>query len=218
MFYLFSTNAKQVSAAAAGASATHDIPADLIVYGKVLSGLGIPFSAVAGRADLLDMACTSGLALTDYGQKTTLMTTHMGNHIAMLASYASLKLLHDKGDAYYDEVRLRKGILTDRMTKIREDHQIPIHLVGYGDFNGSFLFIDEDREINNARDLAHAANPVAALTLSLMLRRAGFYTYSLPFLFLGGAHERSDIEHLAKTVEQCVLEMKSAGIPFSVPR
>ena len=164
------------------------------------------------------MAMTSGFALTDYGQKTTLMTTHMGNHIAMLASYASLKLLQEKGQAYYDEVRLRKGILKDRMAKLRTENDIPIHLVGYGDFNGSFLFVDEDRDIQNARDLAHAANPVAALTLSLMLRREGFYTYSLPFLFLGGAHERSEIVHLADTVEKCVLEMKSAGIPFSVPR
>ena len=94
----------------AGASQTHDIPADLIVYGKVLSSLGIPFSAVAGRGDLLDLAMTSGIALTDYGQKTTLMTTHMGNHLAMLASYASLSLLHEKGEAYYDEVRLRRDL------------------------------------------------------------------------------------------------------------
>ena len=157
---------------------------------------------------------TSGIALTDYGNKTTLMTTHMGNHIAMLASYASLKRLHDQGQAYYDEVHLRKSILKDRMAKLRDENNIPIHLVGYGDFNGSFLFVDEDRDINNARDLAHAANPVAALTLSLMLRREGFYTYSLPFLFLGGAHERSDIERLADTVEKCALEMQSAIFHF----
>ena len=199
-----------------GANRTEGIDADLCTYGKVLSGLGIPLSAGGGRMELLRHTQTSGLNLLDYGQKTTLMTTHMGNHLALQASYANLALLEAKGDAYYTRVRARRDALQGRIAALRAEG-IPLHLVGYGDFIGTFLFVDRPEHAEDARQLTERANPAATLMLSLALRREGIYTYSWPFVFLGDAFSDEDLEQLASTVERIARDMQRAGFPLTVP-
>lgn len=199
-----------------GANQTEGIDADLCTYGKVLSGLGIPLSAVGGSARLLSHASTSGLNLGDYGQKTTLMTTHAGNHLALLASRASLSLLEDKGAAYYERVRSRLDRLRQATVPLH-DEGIPLHLVGYGDFIGTYLFAQQPEQAHDARALTERANPAATLLLSLALRREGLYTYSWPFVFLGDAYTDAEIEQIGATVARVAREMKAAGLPMTVP-
>lgn len=200
----------------AGANRAEGIDADLCTYGKVLSGLGLPLAAVAGDMGLLRHAQTSGLNLMDYGQKTTLMTTHMGNHLALAASFASLSLLASKGDAYYERTRARRDALQARVAGLRSEG-IPLHLVGYGDFIGTFLFVDDPESCADARQLTERANPGATLMLSLALRREGIYTYSWPFVFLGDAYDDEQLERIISTVERIARSMKQADFPLTVP-
>ena len=200
-----------------GVSLTENIHADLRVYGKVLSGLGVPLSAVGGPLDILETARTSGLNLLDFGQKTTFMSTHMGNHLALLASHASLSFLRDKGEAYYTRTRTRLTRMRERIAALRRDEGIPLQLVGYGDFIGTFLFVDQHEKAQNARHLAECANPAATLLLALVLRRRGLYTYSWPFLFLGDAYSDDDIDRIGEEVVAAAIELRDAGIPLTVP-
>jgi glutamate-1-semialdehyde 2,1-aminomutase len=196
-----------------GAAVRFGIPADLYTYGKVITGLGLPLSAVGGRADILDLAQTSGMSLTDFGNKTCLNTTHMGNYLSLCASYATLTLLQQKGEAYYTETRKNIGGLRARIDAFRREHDIPLHLVGFGDFIGSFTIL-EDRPLGNVRDFANAINPIGLYLLTLLLRKRGVYTFSMPIFFSGGAHAREDLDELYDKITDAALEMKRNGFPF----
>lgn len=199
-----------------GAAAHFGIEADLYTYGKVLSGLGIPLSAVGGRAALLDHTQTSGLPLTDIGRKTCVQTTHAGNHLALSASYASLRLLHEQRDTYYTETRAKVDGIQRRLAAFRGETGIPLRLVGFGDFIGSFGFLEKD-SYDDYRAFAGAVNPIAFFLLTLMLRRRGFYTLSLPMLFTGGAHSTEDLDSLVDAVTDSARELGRHGFPFVLP-
>lgn len=198
-----------------GAAAHYNIHADMMTYGKVLSGLGIPLSAIGGRAEIMEMARTSGMAVGDYGQKTMLGTTHASNHLALCASYASLKLLKDQGPAYYENTRRKVRELREKLAGLRKETGAPITLLGFGDFVGSFFFLDETRNLRNARDVAFSSNILATQLLALMLRRRGVYAYSLPYFFSGGAHSDQDLALIFDKIRESVLEMKKNDIPMN---
>ncbi|MCG8417446.1 MAG: aminotransferase class III-fold pyridoxal phosphate-dependent enzyme [Proteobacteria bacterium] len=197
-----------------GMAASHQIRADLYTYGKVISGLGLPFSALGGRADLLDIAQSSGMSKTDLGRKTCLHTTHIGNQLAMAASHATLLHLRDKGPDYYTQTRAKVSWLRDRLGEFSRRHDIPIKLAGFGDFIGCFTVIG-DAPVHNTREFEAATNPLAMYVLTLMLRKRGVYTFSIPMLFTGGAHSRADIELLYEHVADSLLEMQREGLPLA---
>ncbi|GGY05587.1 aminotransferase class III-fold pyridoxal phosphate-dependent enzyme [Streptomyces hiroshimensis] len=199
-----------------GAGAHFGIEADLYCYGKVISALGIPLSAVGGRADLLDHTQTSGLPLTDIGRKTCVQTTHAGNHLALAASYASLSLLHEQRDTYYTRTRAKVAGIRRRLAAFRDDTGIPLRLVGFGDFIGSFGFLEHE-SYADYRTFAGAVNPIAFFLLTLMLRKRGFYTLSLPMLFTGGAHSEEDLDGLVTAVTDAALELRKHDFPFILP-
>jgi glutamate-1-semialdehyde 2,1-aminomutase len=199
-----------------GAAVAHDIPADLCTYGKVITGLGLPLSALGGRADMLDVAQTSGLALTDFGSKSCLNTTHMGNYLSLCASLATLTLLRDKGVGYYTDTRTKVATLRTRLAAFSAEQNIPVRVVGFGDFIGAVGFLP-DRQFHDYRDFAGAINPVGLFLLTLLLRRRGVYAFSMPMLFIGGAHEESDIMDLLEAIIESALEMQRNEFPFVLP-
>ncbi|MEW9533732.1 aminotransferase class III-fold pyridoxal phosphate-dependent enzyme [Microbispora sp. NPDC049125] len=197
-----------------GGAATHfGIHADLYCYGKVISGLGIPLSAVGGDARMLEHAQTSGMALTDLGRKTCVQTTHAGNTLALAASFASLSLLRDKGDAYYARTRAKVDRIRARLGEFRAETGIPLRLLGFGDFIGSFGFVAED-DYPGYREFADAVDPIAVILLTLMLRRRGVYMLSLPMLFTGDAHSDADIDELLTAVTGAARDMDANGYPW----
>jgi glutamate-1-semialdehyde 2,1-aminomutase len=199
-----------------GAATYFDIQADLHCYGKVVTGLGLPLSVVAGRSDLMELMQTSGLPLTDLGRKTSVQTTHAGNQLSLAASYASLNLLRDKGDAYYIRTRDKVDSIRTRLAAFRAEHGIPLRLLGFGDFIGSFGFVAED-SYADYREFAAAVNPIGLFLLTLLLRRRGVYTLSLPMLFTGDAHDDADLDELVNAVTDAALELDRYGFPFILP-
>ncbi|MFI5495810.1 aminotransferase class III-fold pyridoxal phosphate-dependent enzyme [Actinoplanes sp. NPDC051859] len=199
-----------------GAAGHFDIPADLYCYGKVVTGLGLPLSILAGRADIIDHAQTSGLSLTDLGTKTCVQTTHAGNHLSLAASLASLTQLHDAGDAYYERTRAKVNRVQDRLAEFRSETGIPLRLLGFGDFIGSFGYVAGD-SYSDYREFASAVNPLGLFLLTLMLRRRGIYTLSLPMFFTGDAHSDSDVDEVLTAVLDSSRELDKHGFPFVLP-
>ncbi|MDJ1133987.1 aminotransferase class III-fold pyridoxal phosphate-dependent enzyme [Streptomyces iconiensis] len=199
-----------------GAAGHFDIPADLYCYGKVVTGLGLPLSVLGGRSDLLEHMTTSGLALTDLGRKTCVQTTHAGNHLSLAASYASLSLLREQGDAYYTRTRAKVELIRTRLAGFRAETGIPLRLLGFGDFIGSFGFTAEE-SYADYRTFAEAVNPIGLFLLTLMLRRRGVYTLSLPMLFTGDVHSEADIDEISGAVIDSARELAKHDFPFVLP-
>jgi glutamate-1-semialdehyde 2,1-aminomutase len=196
-----------------GAAGHFDIPADLYTYGKVVTGLGLPLSIIGGKAEILDHMQTSGLPLTDLGRKTCVQTTHAGNHLSLAASYASLSILREAGDAYYARTRAKVDGIQSRLEQFRQETGIPLRLLGFGDFIGSFGFVAGE-SYADYREFAGAVNPLGLFLLTLLLRRRGVYTLSLPMLFTGDAHNESDVDEICTAVIESALELGKHGFPF----
>jgi glutamate-1-semialdehyde 2,1-aminomutase len=201
---------------AAGAAARFDIPTDLICYGKVVSGLGVGLSVVAGRAELIDRMQTTGLGLGDIGQKTFVQNTHSGNHLALAASYAALRKLRDEGEPFYDRTRAKVHGLQSRLAEFRAETSIPLRLLGFGEFCGTFGFVAED-SYADYREFAGAVNALGSVMLTLQLRRRGVYTFSMPMFYTGDAHSDADIDEVYTAVTESAQEMEKHGFPFVLP-
>lgn len=201
---------------AEGAAGRYGIPTDLIAYGKVVSGLGISLSVVAGRAELLDRMQTSGAGISDIGQKTFVQNTHSGNHLALAASYASLRLLRDAGPAFYQRVNSKVDRLQAGLTEFRAETGIPLRLLGFGEFCGTFGFVAKDF-YDDYREFAAAVNALGSFVLTMLLRRRGVYTLSMPMFYTGDAHSESDMDELLTAVTDSARELEKHGFPFVLP-
>ncbi len=201
---------------AGGVAARYDIPTDLICYGKVTSGLGLPLAVLAGRAELIDRMQTSGLGLGDIGVKTFVQNTHSGSHLALAASYASLRKLRDAGEPFYERTRAKGENLQSRLAAFRAETGIPLRLLGFGEFCGTFSFIEKD-SYADYREFAWALNALGSLLLTLLLRKRGVYALSMPMLYTGDAHSQADIDEMYTAVTDSAAELEKHGFPFILP-
>ncbi|WP_405803202.1 aminotransferase class III-fold pyridoxal phosphate-dependent enzyme [Streptomyces sp. NBC_01187] len=199
-----------------GAAARFGLHADLIAYGKVTSGLGLSLAVLGGRAELLDIMRTSGLSAGDIGTKTFLVNTHSGNHLALAASLASLRLLKEAGPAFYGRINAKAGRLQGALAGFRERTGIPLRLLGFGEYCGTFGFVAEE-SYADYREFASAVNALGSFLLTLLLRRRGVFTLSMPMIYLGDAHSEADIDELTAAVTGSAQELETHGFPFVLP-
>ncbi len=199
-----------------GVAGHFNLHADLITYGKVLGGLGIPLSAVGGRSDILEMTVTTGMSIMDYGRRMFMATTHAGNYLSMAASYASLSMLKDKGSAFYERTQQKVRRFREGLAKLEVEPGISLQLLGYGEFAGGLAFMkDAHVNANHMREFAPNMNPFATAVLTLMLRRKGIYFFSAPWFYSGDAHSQQDYDTLLKHITDSVKEMKRNGFSFT---
>jgi glutamate-1-semialdehyde aminotransferase len=198
-----------------GVAGYYDIPADLITYGKVMAAMGVPLSAVAGRSDIMEVAATTG-GLGDVGTKTLLGTTHMGSHLAMGASYASMALLKEKGSAFYERTRKKAARLRSKLEALPVMDGVKLKLFGYGDFCGYMCFM-RDQPMETHREFVNAMLLLPTNILALLLRSKGIYTHSVPLIYLGDSQSEQDIDTLVEKTREALEEMKANQFPFVPP-
>ncbi|MDC0712525.1 aminotransferase class III-fold pyridoxal phosphate-dependent enzyme [Stigmatella sp. ncwal1] len=191
--------------------------ADLVTYGKVTTGLGLPLSAIGGRSDILELAATSGRSIRDYGQKTLLATTHINNHLSIAASYASLSLLKQKGEAFYTRTRQKAQRLQQRVGEVEVNSKVSLRLPGWGEFFGYMSFMRNQAPMNSTRDFIQATYPVANVVLALLLRRKGLYYHGVPYFYTGDAHSEQDLDVAVDKIHEAVAEMKQNHFSFDIP-
>jgi glutamate-1-semialdehyde 2,1-aminomutase len=201
-----------------GVTGHENLHADLITYGKVISALGIPMSAIGGRADILNQALTSGNSIQDYGQRTFLATTHINNHLAIAASYASLSLLKEKGPAYYERTRQKAQRMRAKINALDVGPDMSVGLNGVGEFFGSIGFASKDlHKARNVKEFVEASNPIPGVILALLLRRKGLYFHGSTFLYTGDAHTEQQLDEATDKIVEGIQEMKRNGFSFSPP-
>ena len=124
-------------------------------------------------------------------------------------------MLRDAGPKFYARTAAKVDRIQGRLARYRVATGIPLRLVGFGAFAGTFGFLAEE-SYDDYREFGTAVNPVGPAVLTLMLRRRGVYTLSMPMFYTGDAHSDADIDVVCDAVTDAASEMGRNGFPFVI--
>jgi glutamate-1-semialdehyde aminotransferase/acyl carrier protein len=181
-----------------GCQAWFEVKADLAVYGKVIGG-GLPIGMVAGPSVLID-AIDGGY--WDYAddsypaaEQTFIAGTFCKHPLAMRTAHAVLTRLKEKGPSLQEELNQSASRLVDSLNQFCSVHNIPAQFTNFGS-----LF----------RVLFLGPQQWSSFFYYLALSR-GLLVLDGSNLFLSTAHTPADLEFIAATIEQSLLEMMREG-------
>lgn len=197
-----------------GAQEAFGVRADLACYGKVTSGLGLPLTMVAGRAELLDAARTDGVFRDYRAGKAWVTSTNAGNALSVVAALAQLQHLL----GHYDELmngldrghaRLRAGIAEiARRTGVAlgvHGHPRLMPLLRLGPEPAT----DGASPYRAGLRAATLGTLRQLMTATFYLRLNGVHVKAVPTLHLSTAHAPHDVEQLVDALEASVRNMSN---------
>jgi glutamate-1-semialdehyde 2,1-aminomutase len=165
-----------------GAQEYFGISADIASYGKIIGGGG-PIGAVAGRADLIDLAHPHKKGSPGYVYASG--TLH-GNPLGAAAGLATLRRLRDPG--FYDALAKSTDRLADGIRAVLADHAMPAIVENIGSIWQPLHIASSPRNYTDLLGSDRAAN--AALDIGWMRNGVNL----IPGLrrFVSAAHDDDD--------------------------
>ena len=179
-----------------GAQGYFGIDADLVCYGKIMSG-GLPIAAIAGKAQYMD-GFDGGLwrfGDDSYpeGGVTFFGGTFTRNPLSLAASVAALRHLKSQGPQLQQNLNARGDRLAAELKAIVARTGAPIDVEHCGSiFN-----------------LAYTTDNPTNRLFGYSLRERGLHIWDRPF-FLTTAHSDADLAFIVKTFEQGIWDMQAA--------
>jgi glutamate-1-semialdehyde 2,1-aminomutase len=177
-----------------GAQAHFGVTPDLATFGKALAG-GLPLSAVAGRADVMDQIADGGVAFGG---------TFNGNPMSLAAARATLDEL--AGGELLRTANQTGELLMGEIRRLAEKHSVPLVVCGFGSaFALHFTSGPEPFEYRDTlRDSQESlrAYLMAALTGGLHLLPDGR-------IYVSAVHSREDVDKTAGIIDRVLADMRS---------
>ena len=189
-----------------GAQQLLDVPPDLTCLGKVIGG-GLPAGAVAGKAELIELAKSSGDAFLDMERKVFVGGTLSGNSVTCAAGRAALS--HLKGHPeVYTQLHDRTASLTLAMREVCERFSLPLQVEGFGSIlNLTFAH----HRARSVREHQTGTNYRANLAFAYYMRKHGVYVPELHTLLLSDAHTEPYLNRVRDAFEKTLVEMVEDG-------
>lgn len=198
-----------------GAQEAFGVNADLVAYGKIASGAGIPLSIVGGSARLLDVARTDGVFADYPARKAWTSTTLAAGLPAVAAALAQLELLDDEYDDIMRGLDARHAALCERVGAIGREFGLALAVAGHPRLQ-SHLVLGEARapapDYRSAYAAGRLANLRAHMLMTLYLRAHGIYTKTVPTMNLSAAHSGADVEQIAEAIRSSLLMLREQGV------
>jgi len=187
-----------------GCQAHFDIQADIVTYGKIVTG-GMPMGVVAGKAAFMD-AVDGGM--WQYGDEsfpqvnpTVFAGTFCKHPLSMAAARAALTYMKAHGPGLQEAVNQHTAYFADRLNTFFKEEEIPIE-VRY--FSSVFRF-------ESFGKYSLALHPLEMDLLFYLLLEKGVYTWERRVCFFSTAHTDADIEAIIERVKESILEMRAGG-------
>jgi glutamate-1-semialdehyde 2,1-aminomutase len=184
-------------------------------FGKIVSGLGVPLSMVAGESRFLSTIRTDGLFVDYAGRKAWLASTLSSSFIPVIASLAQLRYL----DSHYDEVagRLDRNHagLSERLADFARESGIPVALQGHPRLQIQLSVGKQEPKEKTYRGMMQATSMNqfrSLMAMTFYLRLEGVYTKLVPSMNLSAAHTDEDIEQLAGAIGRSLRQMDRDGM------
>lgn len=200
-----------------GASGAWGLRPDLACYGKITSGLGLPLSALAGGAALMDQARTEGM-VTDYvANKVWISTTTAANTLAVTAALLQLRPLESQHAALFGALDRAHAALRQQVEALARQLDLPLVLEGHPRLYSMLSFRGPAPAPtgNPARDWFSAHTPRLlrqARLLALYLRPHGVYMETLPTTDLSVAHSAADVAQISAGLGNALRQMQQHGV------
>ena len=174
-----------------GAQDYFGVKPDLASYGKIVGGGG-PLSAVAGRADIVNLADPANRANPNYAYVNG--TLH-GNPVAAAAGLATLDVLAQPG--VYDRLHSEAEAFQAECQKVLDRHRLPAIVTGKASW-WQVLFTDKD-PVSHA-DVMKSDN-AASRRLDLETLKNGIYILPNVRRFTSVVHTSEDFEATLKVFD-----------------
>ena len=181
-----------------GAQELYGVRADITCYGKVLGG-GLPLAAIAGRADVMDLADPRRYGASDYA---IVSGTLNGNPLCCAAGLATLAELEQTSP--YAGLASRAHRLRSGLRELGARHGFAIQTPGAGSV---FQVLFAEEEPFDGVSLAQVNWP-RTNRFSLEMIARGFLLYRVAFLSV--AHTDADIDRTLEAAEDVLKRMKNA--------
>lgn len=175
-----------------GAQERYGVVPDLATYGKIIGG-GLPLSAVAGRADILDLANPRKAARPEYAYVSSTMS---GNPVAAASGLAALKVLNQPGT--YDRLYAAGDRFRAGATAVFARHNLAAQTLGSGPVS---MFAFTDQPVFDYRSASRGNNELLKPLLKEMVRR-GVLTHGKFYLSL--AHSDEDIDQVIDVLDDAL--------------
>lgn len=115
-----------------GAQAWYDIEADIICYGKIISG-GLPMAAVAGKVKYLDVFDGGAWQFGDESVPEVGVTffggTFVRHPLSLAASYAALSEIKRQGQPMYDKLNAKTAAFAQRISDLFVAAKVPMKVL-----------------------------------------------------------------------------------------
>jgi glutamate-1-semialdehyde 2,1-aminomutase len=190
-----------------GVQTRADVAPDLTCLGKIIGG-GLPCGAVAGRAEIIDIAKSSDDPFVDYESKTFIGGTMSGNSIACAAGHSMLSHLREHPEIYH-QLQEKTAWLVQRLSAIAAELQVSFFVNGTCSIF-SMRFAD-NAAAHTIREHQLGSYFKANLALAYYMRRHKIYVPELHTMMLSAAHSYDDLETVATAFDASLKEMIRDG-------
>lgn len=174
-----------------GAQELYGVVPDLATYGKVIGG-GYPVSAVAGRADIMDLANPRRAGAPDY---VYFSGTLNGNAVGAVAGLATLRVLERPGT--YERLREAGDYMRAQLRAITSRLGQPAQVVGAGPL---FNVLFTDAPVVDYRTSLSADRALQRDLQQELLRRGVMVNLAAKW-YLSIAHSREDLDRTLQAFE-----------------
>ena len=174
------------------------IRADLVTYGKVLGG-GMPIGILSGKSKFMDALDGGTWQFGDKSTPESGVTFYAGTFfrhpLALAAAHASLTHLKEKGPELQRALAEKAGRLVARINRCFEKNHIPVTVENFASFFYLHFPVEER----------------FASLFYYLLREKGVHILENFPCFLTTAHTEEDLEFVARSFEESVVEMQRCG-------
>lgn len=183
-----------------------EVTPDLTCLGKIIGG-GLPCGAVVGRAEVVDVARTTGDPFLDVDTRAFVGGTMSGNSITAAAGAAVITHLRDN-PYIYDELRAKTDWLIRELSTHAAEQGIPCAVTGH---TSIFSLAFDHAAPRLMRDRLAGTDIKAGIALAHYMRRYGVHLPELHTMMLSVAHSDADLKVVSRAFRDSLADMTADG-------